>query len=245
MKRIVLTAALAAVMGLSAPAFAQDANMDVYVGGTHLDPKGDFQVVDDRVYIHQAPLSAHLFLLLKAEGNNLDWMNTREKHYPVAVKAKGEGAAFREDAAYYIPGRAFLEKMGRPVKWDEKNRIAIFDFYDGSGLVYADITTEEKVPALSMTWRVPEDGIAGVEIREDKAEIRFVRKQTQEEIARIFRVPAELPDRNVYLLGESKGGYVAAKVAEKDPRKQGEAPSERNYAIDGVYSMLGSVKIAD
>lgn len=128
---------------------------------------------------------------------------------------------------------------------DRARKLAIFGTFDREDLAYSDITDRAKVAGLSITWAWPEEGIDHVEVVEAKESVAFIFEPTGEALGSIERNPENFPAKNQYLLAVDDEGYLVAEVAEKDPREQGMPPRERDRAIDGILSLLTSVKDAE
>ena len=143
----------------------------------------------------------------------------------------------------YVNMEEVFESQEKTVCYDEEKHLLVLGTFDRKDLAYSDITQKETLSDPAITWDWPEDGIKGVEVVKSKGSIAFKFKATGEILGTIEENPKAFPQKDQLLLGAKDGNYLVATVKDKEPRKQGEVPSRRSYAIDGIMSVLTSVKM--
>ena len=149
----------------------------------------------------------------------------------------------RQGEKRYVNMEEVFESQKKTVCYDEEKHLLILGTFDRKDLAYSDITQKETLSDPAITWDWPEDGIEGVEVVKGKGSIAFKFKATGEILGTMEENPKEFPKKDQLLLGAKDGNYLVATLKEKEPRKQGEVPSRRSYAIDGIMSVLTSVKM--
>ncbi|WP_108831811.1 copper amine oxidase N-terminal domain-containing protein [Aedoeadaptatus coli] len=148
-----------------------------------------------------------------------------------------------QDDKRYVNMETVFESQKKTVCYDEEKHLLVLGTFDRRDLAYSDITKKESLTKPDITWDWPEDGIEGVNAIQDKGRILFIFRATGEILGTIEENSKDFPKKGQLLLGAKDGNYLVATLKEKEPRKQGEVPSRRSYAIDGIMSVLTSVKM--
>ena len=174
------------------------------------------------------------------DDKNVSFKTTREKIIQIPIR---KDTVLRQGDKRYVNMEEVFESQKKTVCYDEGKHLLVLGTFDRKDLAYSDITQKETLTGPAITWDWPEDGIEGVEVVKGNDSIAFKFKATGEILGTIEENPKEFPKKDQLLLGAKDGNYLVATVKEKEPRKQGEVPSRRSYAIDGILSLLTSVRM--
>ena len=208
--------------------------------GQLLDPE-DYIVKGVNVFIDEAVICEKAGYLPVKDEDDVSFKTVDERILSVPVKSD---LVLVKDKKRYVNMEDIVEEKDNPAFYDEDRKLWVIGTFDRKELAYSDITQKETLTGPAITWDWPEDGIEGVEVVKGKGSIAFMFKATGEILGTIEENPKDFPKKGQLLLGAKDGNYLVATVKEKEPRKQGEVPSRRSYAIDGIMSLLTSVNYA-
>ena len=200
----------------------------------------DYIEKDGKVFIDEAVVMEKACYLPVKDDKNVSFKTTRETIIQIPI---GKDTVLRQGDKRYVNMEEVFESQKKTVCYDEEKHLLVLGTFDRQDLAYTDITEKENLTDPAITWDWPEDGIEGVEVVKEKGRIDFVFKATGESLGTIEENPKDFPQKDQLLLGAKDGNYLVATLKEKEPRKKGEEPSRRSYAIDGIMSVLTSVKI--
>ncbi|WP_068457143.1 hypothetical protein [Aedoeadaptatus pacaensis] len=195
---------------------------------------------DGKVFIDEAVVMEKACYLPLKDKDNVSFKTTQEKIIQIPIR---KDTVLIQDDKRYVNMEEVFESQKKTVSYDEDRNLLVLGTFDRQDLAYTDITEKENLTDPAITWDWPEDGIEGVEVVKEKGRIDFVFKATGEILGTIEENPKDFPKKDQLLLGAKDGNYLVATLKEKEPRKQGEVPSRRSYAIDGIMSVLTSVKM--
>lgn len=208
--------------------------------GQLLDPE-DYIVKGVNVFIDEAVICEKAGYLPVKDEDDVSFKTVDERILSVPVKSD---LVLVKDKKRYVNMEDIVEEKDNPAFYDEDRKLWVIGTFDRKELAYSDITQKETLTGPAITWDWPEDGIEGVEVVKGKGSIAFMFKATGEILGTIEENPKDFPKKDQLLLGAKDGNYLVATLKEKEPRQQGEVPSRRSYAIDGIMSLLTSVNYA-
>ena len=200
----------------------------------------DYIEKDGKVFIDEAVVMEKACYLPVKDDKNVSFKTTRETIIQIPIR---KDTVLIQDDKRYVNMEEVFESQKKTVSYDEDRNLLVLGTFDRQDLAYTDITEKENLTDPAITWDWPEDGIEGVEVVKGKGSIAFKLKATGEILGTIEENPKDFPKKDQLLLGAKDGNYLVATLKEKEPRKKGEEPSRRSYAIDGIMSVLTSVKI--
>lgn len=200
----------------------------------------DYIEKDGKVFIDEEVVMEKACYLPVKDEDNVSFKTTRETIIQIPIR---KDTVLRQADKRYVNMEEVFESKKKTVCYDEEKHLLVLGTFDRQDLAYSDITEKENLTDPDISWDWPEDGIEGVEVVQQKGRIDFVFKATGEILGTIEENPKDFPQKGQLLLGAKDGNYLVATVKEKEPRKQGEVPSRRSYAIDGIMSVLTSVKM--
>ena len=206
--------------------------------GQLLDPS-DYIEKDGKAFIDEDVVIEKACYLPVKDDKNVSFKTTQEKIIQIPIQ---KDTVIRQGDKRYVNMETVFESQKKTVRYDEEKHLLVLGTFDRKDLAYSDITEKETLSDPAITWDWPEDGIEGVEVVKGKGSIAFKFKATGEILGTMEMNPKEFPKKDQLLLGAKDGNYLVATVKEKEPRKQGEVPSRRAYAIDGIMSLLTSVQ---
>lgn len=207
--------------------------------GQLLDASG-YMEKDGKVFIDEGVVMEKACYLPVKDEDNVSFKTTRETIIQIPIR---KDTVLLQGEKRYVNMEEVFESQKKTVCYDEEKHLLVLGTFDRQDLAYSDITQKENLTDPAISWDWPEDGIEGVEPVKEKGRITFVFKATGEILGTIEENPKDFPQKGQLLLGAKDGNYLVATVKEKEPRKQGEVPSRRSYAIDGIMSVLTSVKM--
>ncbi len=207
--------------------------------GQLLDASG-YEEKNGKVFIDEEVVMEKACYLPVKDDKNVSFKTTREKIIQIPIR---KDTVLRQGDKRYVNMEEVFESQKKTVCYDEEKHLLILGTFDRRDLAYSDITKKESLTKPDITWDWPEDGIEGVEVVKSKGSIAFKFKATGEILGTIEENSKDFPKKGQLLLGAKDGNYLVATLKEKEPRKQGEVPSRRSYAIDGIMSVLTSVKM--
>ena len=198
----------------------------------------DYMEKDGKVFIDEEVVMEKACYLPVEDKDNVSFKTTRETIIQIPIR---KDTVLLQDDKRYVNMEEVFESQKKTVSYDKDRNLLVLGTFDRQDLAYSDITEKENLTDPDITWDWPEDGIEGVEVVQEKGRIDFVFKATGEILGTIEENPNDFPQKGQLLLGAKEGNYLVATVKEKEPRQQGEVPSRRSYAIDGIMSVLTSV----
>ena len=198
----------------------------------------DYMEKDGKVFIDEEVVMEKACYLPVKDEDNVSFKTTQETIIQIPI---GKDTVVRRDDKRYVNMEEVFESQKKTVSYDKDRNFLVLGTFDRQDLAYSDITEKENLTDPDITWDWPEDGIEGVEVVQEKGRIDFVFKATGEILGTIEENPNDFPQKGQLLLGAEDGNYLVATLKEKEPRKKGEVPSRRSYAIDGIMSVLTSV----
>ena len=200
----------------------------------------DYIEKDGKAFIDEEVVMEKACYLPVKDDKNVSFKTTREKIIQIPIR---KDTVLRQGEKRYVDMEEVFESQKKTVCYDEEKHLLVLGTFDRKDLAYSDITQKETLTGPAITWDWPEDGIEGVEVVKGKGSIAFKFKATGEILGTIEENPENFPKKDQLLLGAKEGNYLVATLKEKEPRQQGEVPSRRSYAIDGILSLLTSVKM--
>ncbi|WP_077075524.1 hypothetical protein [Aedoeadaptatus urinae] len=200
----------------------------------------DYMEKDGKVFIDEGVVMEKACYLPVKDEDNVSFKTTQETIIQIPIR---KDTVVRQDDKRYVNMEEVFESQKKTVCYDKEKHLLVLGTFDRQDLAYSDITEKENLTDPDISWDWPEDGIEGVEPVKEKGRITFVFKATGEILGTIEENPKDFPQKDQLLLGAKDGNYLVATVKEKEPRKKGEVPSRRSYAIDGIMSVLTSVKM--
>ncbi|MDY3119121.1 MAG: hypothetical protein SOW18_06260 [Peptoniphilus sp.] len=212
---------------------------DVIFCGVLIDP-ADYIVKDGNVFIDEAVICEKAGYLPVKDEANVSFKTVDERILSVPVKSD---LVVEKDRKRYVNMENIAEGKDDPSFYDEERKLWTIGIFDRKDLAYSDITYEETLRDPDIKWKWPEGGIEGVDVVKEKGTIAFVFKDTGEVLGTIAVNPKDFPKKGQLLLGAREGNYLVASLKEKEARQWGQEPSRRAYAIDGILSLLTSVRM--
>ena len=200
----------------------------------------DYIEKDGKVFIDEGVVMEKACYLPVKDKDNVSFKTTRETIIQIPIR---KDTVLLQGEKRYVNMEEVFESQKKTVCYDEEKHLLVLGTFDRQDLAYSDITQKENLTDPAISWDWPEDGIEGVEPVKEKGRITFVFKATGEILGTIEENPKDFPQKGQLLLGAKGGNYLVATLKEKEPRKKGEEPSRRSYAIDGIMSVLTSVKM--
>ena len=200
----------------------------------------DYIEKNGQVFIDEEVVMEKACYLPVKDKDNVSFKTVSEKIIQIPIR---KDTVVLQDDKRYVNMEEVFESQKKTVCYDEEKHLLVLGTFDRRDLAYSDITKKESLTKPDITWDWPEDGIEGVNAIQDKGRILFIFRATGEILGIIEENPKDFPQKGQLLLGAKDGNYLVATLKEKEPRKQGEVPSRRSYAIDGIMSVLTSVKM--
>ena len=198
----------------------------------------DYIEKEGKVFIDEEVVMEKACYLPVKDEDNVSFKTTRETIIQIPIR---KDTVVLQGDKRYVNMEEVFESQKKTVSYDKDRNLLVLGTFDRQDLAYSDITEKENLTDPDITWDWPEDGIEGVEVVQEKGRIDFVFKATGEILGTIEENPNDFPQKGQLLLGAKDGNHLVATLKEKEPRKQGEEPSRRSYAIDGIMSVLTSV----
>lgn len=198
----------------------------------------DYIEKNSKVFIDEGVIMEKACYLPVKDEDNVSFKTTRETIIQIPI---GKDTVLLQGDKRYVNMEEVFESQKKTVSYDKDRNLLVLGTFDRHDLAYSDITQKENLTDPAISWDWPEDGIEGVEPVKEKGRITFVFKATGEILGTIEENPKDFPQKGQLLLGAKDGNYLVAALKEKEPRKKGEVPSRRSYAIDGIMSVLTSV----
>ena len=236
-KGLIAALFLLLLAGCGAPA-SRTVDQVIFCG--QLLDASDYIVKDGKVFIDEEVVMEKACYLPVKDKDNVSFKTTRETIIQIPIR---KDTVLLQDDKRYVNMEEVFESQKKTVSYDKDRNLLVLGTFDRQDLAYSDITEKENLTDPDITWDWPEDGIEGVEVVQEKGRIDFVFKATGEILGTIEENPNDFPQKGQLLLGAKEGNYLVATVKEKEPRQQGEVPSRRSYAIDGILSLLTSVRM--
>ena len=234
-KGLIAALLLLLLAGCGAPA-SRTVDQVIFCG--QLLDASDYIEKDGKVFIDEEVVMEKACYLPVEDDKNVSFKTTRETIIQIPIK---KDTVLLQDDKRYVNMEEVFESQKKTVSYDKDRNILVLGTFDRQDLAYSDITQKENLTDPAISWDWPEDGIEGVEPVKEKGRITFVFKATGEILGTIEENPKDFPQKGQLLLGAKDGNYLVAALKEKEPRKKGEVPSRRSYAIDGIMSVLTSV----
>ena len=225
------------LVGCTAPA-SRTVDQVIFCG--QLLDASDYIEKDGKVFVDEEVVMEKACYLPVKDEDNVSFKTTQETIIQIPIR---KDTVVRQDDKRYVNMEEVFESQKKTVCYDEDKHLLVLGTFDRKDLAYSDIAKKENLSDPDISWDWPEDGIEGVEVVQQKGRIDFVFKATGEILGTIEENPKDFPQKGQLLLGAKDGNYLVAALKEKGPRKQGEVPSRRSYAIDGIMSVLTSVKM--
>ena len=200
----------------------------------------DYIEKDGKAFIDEEVVMEKACYLPVKDDKNVSFKTISEKIIQIPIR---KDTVLRQGEKRYVNMEEVFESQKKTVCYDEEKHLLVLGTFDRKDLAYSDITQKETLTGPAITWDWPEDGIEGVEVVKGKGSIAFKFKATGEILGTIEENPKDFPKKDQLLLGAKDGNYLVATLKEKEPRQQGEVPSRRSYAIDGILSLLTSVRM--
>ena len=200
----------------------------------------DYVEKNGKVFIDEEVVMEKACYLPVKDKDNVSFKTVSEKIIQIPIR---KDTVVLQDDKRYVNMEEVFESQKKTVCYDEEKHLLVLGTFDRRDLAYSDITKKESLTKPDITWDWPEDGIEGVNAIQDKGRILFIFRATGEILGTIEENSKDFPKKGQLLLGAKDGNYLVATLKEKEPRKQGEVPSRRSYAIDGIMSVLTSVKM--
>ena len=236
-KGLIAALFLLLLAGCGAPA-SRTVDQVIFCG--QLLDASDYIVKDGKVFIDEEVVMEKACYLPVKDKDNVSFKTTRETIIQIPIR---KDTVLLQDDKRYVNMEEVFESQKKTVSYDKDRNLLVLGTFDRQDLAYSDITEKENLTDPDITWDWPEDGIEGVEVVQEKGRIDFVFKATGEILGTIEENPNDFPQKGQLLLGAKEGNYLVATVKEKEPRQLGEVPSRRSYAIDGILSLLTSVRM--
>lgn len=236
-KGLVAALLLLFLVGCTAPT-SRTVDQVIFCG--QLLASSDYIEKAGKVFIDEEVVMEKACYLPVKDEKNVSFKTISETIIQIPIR---KDTVLRQGDKRYVNMEDVFESQKKTVCFDKERHLLILGTFDRKDLAYSDITQKETLSDPAITWDWPEDGIEGVEVVKGKGSIAFMFKATGEILGTMEMNPEKFPKKDQLLLGAKEGNYLVATVKEKEPRKQGEVPSRRAYAIDGIMSLMTSVRM--